>query len=111
MIRSSLLILASGMTLAFLSSAQAGRTSATYSEIMGCEVACDVAAAGWPAPYLVDYPGISVVGSADLSGALLGEDRFRTGAFFQTLVFWTLVSGAAWCVSRAIAGRISLQRR
>jgi hypothetical protein len=59
---------------------------------MGCETGCEVAAAGWPAPYLVDYPGISVVGTANLSGALLGEDKFHLLPFALTFLFWTALS-------------------
>ena len=84
-----------GLTLTLLSSAKGGESSATYSEIMGCEQRCQVAAAGWPFPYLVDYPGISVVGSADLSGALVGEDKFRLLPFVLTLAFWTAAAMAA----------------
>jgi hypothetical protein len=71
---------------------------------MGCETGCEVAAAGWPAPYLVDYPGISVVGSADLSGALLGEDKFRPLPFGLCFLFWTAVSaGLGFVASRRIS--------
>lgn len=83
------LALAPGLLLALASSAFPGRTTAVYSEIMGCEAGCEVAAAGWPVPYLVDYPGISVVGSAGLSGALVGEDHFRLLPFLLTALFWT----------------------
>ena len=94
-----ILVPLAGLALALLSSAKAGETSATYSEIMGCEQSCRVAAAGWPFPYLVDYPGISVVGSAGLSGALTGEDKFRLLPFLLTLAFWTaaaLVADLLW---------------
>jgi hypothetical protein len=69
---------------------------AVYSEIMGCESGCDVVAAGWPLPYLADYPGISVVGAANLAGALLGEDRLRWLPFALTWLFWTAVSAGAF---------------
>lgn len=84
---------------------KAGRSEATYSEIMGCELSCDVAAAGWPAPYLIDYPGISVVGSANLSGALLGEDHFRLLPFLLTLLFWTAAASGAAYLWRRLTGR------
>ena len=87
-------ILAVGLLLTLLSSAISGRVDATYSDIMGCELSCDAAAAGWPAPYLVDYPGISVVNSASLSGALVGEDKFRLLPFLLTYCFWTLAAAA-----------------
>lgn len=86
---------AGGVALALLSSLVPGAVSATYSEIMGCELSCRVAAAGWPFPYLVDYPGISVVGSADLSGALVGEDHFQLLPFCLTLAFWLAAALAA----------------
>jgi hypothetical protein len=97
-----LLIVPVGLVLSLLSSAKAGRARAVYSEIMGCESGCDVAAAGWPIPYLVDYPGISVVGVANLSGAMLGEDKFHTAPFTMTLLFWVAASAAAWFLWRRI---------
>jgi hypothetical protein len=36
---------------------------------------------GFPFPYVSDNQGISVVGSASLLGALIGEDFFHGGAF------------------------------
>jgi hypothetical protein len=62
---------------------------------MGCEAGCEVAAAGWPAPYVVDYPGISVVGSADLLGALVGEDKFRLLPFLMGVLFWSLLAAVS----------------
>ena len=76
MLRASFALIA-GLALALASSAYAGQAQALHAEIMGCEHGCTVAAAGWPLPYLIDYPGISVVGSASLTGALTGEDQFR----------------------------------
>jgi hypothetical protein len=55
---------------------------------MGCESGCLSAAGGWPVPYLVDYPGISPVGSVSLTYALLGIDRIRPAALAATFVFW-----------------------
>ncbi|MFC4595041.1 hypothetical protein [Sphingobium tyrosinilyticum] len=89
----------SGLALAIASSAYAGQAQALYAEIMGCEQGCAVAAAGWPLPYLIDYPGISVVGSASLIGMLTGEDQFRLPSFLGTTIFWALVAlaaGALW---------------
>jgi hypothetical protein len=61
---------------------------------MGCEDRCEVAAAGWPVPYLIDYPGLSVSGAADITGALVGEDHFRLANFAMTWLVWSLVSAA-----------------
>ena len=49
------LVLAVGVTLA--SSGISRTVSATVPGIMGCEKSCQVAAAGWPLPYVIDYPG------------------------------------------------------
>ena len=97
-------ILAAGLLLALVSTAISGRAEATYSEIMGCEILCDVAAAGWPAPYLVDYPGLSVSNAADLTGALVGEDKFRLLPFLATLAFWTIVAAAGSILLRRMRG-------
>src|SRR3712207_6580319 len=104
-VRSALLSAAIGLLLTVLSSARAGRARAVYQEIMGCEAGCEVAAAGWPTPYLVDYPGISVVGAANLSGALIGEDKIRWLPFGLTLLFWTMASAGAWLSWRGFGGR------
>ena len=103
-IKRAMLLLGAALLLALLSSAKAGRVWATYSEIMGCEERCDVAAAGWPAPYLVDYPGISVANSADLTGALVGEDKFRLAPFLLTTLFWLAVVIAIRLLLRRMRG-------
>lgn len=41
--------------------------------------------AGWPAPYLADSPGTSVIHKIGL------EDAFRPGSFIATLSFWFVV--------------------
>lgn len=45
--------------------------------------------AGWPAPFLADNPGTSVVHNVGL------EDVFRPGPFVATLSFWLLIVSAA----------------
>ena len=97
------LALASALTL--LSTLQPAEGQATYSEIMGCEQSCRVAAAGWPFPYLVDYPGLSVAGSADLVGALLGEDRWRLVPLALTFLFWAAVAFALMLSFRSLPKR------
>lgn len=89
-----------GSAFALASSGYAGQAQALYVEIMGCEHGCTVAAAGWPLPYLIDYPGISVVGSASLTGALTGEDEFRPWSFLGTAIFWALPAFAV-CLFRS----------
>lgn len=68
--------------------------AARYPDIMGCESACVVSAGGWPMPYVVDYPGLSPVGSADVVGALMGLDRLRLPALAVTFAVWLAVSAA-----------------
>lgn len=81
--------LAFGLTLASL--VVPGRVTMTYGEIMGCEQGCDVVAAGFPFAFVVDYPGISVVGSVSWSGALLGEDKLLPGRLAASFAFWLAV--------------------
>lgn len=94
-----------GLTLALLSSAQEGEATATYQEIMGCETTCTVAAAGWPVPYVLDYLGLSVAGSAGLLGAVLGEDRLRLLPFLLTASFWTAIAAAILLLAGRVPGR------
>jgi hypothetical protein len=47
--------------------------------------------AGWPAPFLADDPGTSVIHKVGV------EDVFRPGPFIATLSFWFLaVSASGW---------------
>lgn len=81
-----------GFILTLASGFLANRQHVTaYPDIMGCEAGCPVATAGWPLPYVYDYPGISVAGSADLLGALAGEDRFHILPFALDLVVFMLI--------------------
>ena len=83
-----------------------GRTTATYPDIMGCELSCEVAASGLPVPFIVDYPGLSPVNSADLMGAILGLDRVLWDRAALAFSFWFAVSMAvAWIVSHVRARR------
>jgi hypothetical protein len=94
------------------SSVVGGTVSATYPDIMGCESGCPAAAGGWPVPYLVDYPGISPVGSVSLTDALLGIDHIRPAGLAATFVFWLAASAlAAWLVVRARRRRTSSSAR
>jgi hypothetical protein len=71
------------------------RSVARYPDIMGCEQGCAVAAGGWPFAFILDYPGISPVGSVSLVNAVIGIDQFAWGPLLADLLFWTLVAGAA----------------
>jgi hypothetical protein len=54
---------------------------------------------GFPVSYVSDYHGISPVGSASLSGAIVGEDHFRLGGFLANLALYGVVLaviGVAW---------------
>lgn len=105
--RDFLFVVASGLMLALVSSTKAGMVRTLYPEIMGCERGCEVASAGWPIPYLIDYPGISVVGSADLMGALVGEDKFHAGWFGVTSLFWIAAAAATLFLWRRMRLRVS----
>lgn len=93
-------VLAAVATLA--STAIPAKVLARYPEIMGCEHACAVSAAGWPRPYLVDYPGISPPGSVSLFEGLVGTDIIWGGALATTFAFWFVLIGACmWALGRA----------
>ena len=64
-----------------------------FDDIMGCETACIVKAAGWPVPYFYDYPGMSVGNRVEVDpiSIFIGPDKFRLSGFFPTLLFWALV--------------------
>lgn len=53
---------------------------------------------GFPFPYISDYHGISVSGSAGLVGALMGEDLFHWDAFAWNVIAYFVVGIAAWLV-------------
>jgi hypothetical protein len=76
-------------------------TNYRYPEIMGCESGCLAAAGGWPAPYLVDYPGISPVGSVSLTDAMLGMDNVWPAELALTFIFWLALSAlVVWLLGR-----------
>ena len=98
-------LLASAVALTLLSS----RVSRTRLEIQDWDCppapascARPVLVLGFPLPYISDYHGISVVGSASLSGALLGEDHFHGGAFLIDLLVYLALSGLAAAALRAM---------
>lgn len=94
-----------GTTLALGSTFVGERSAtATYPEIMGCEHSCTVAASGWPLVFVRDYPGMSVVNTADIMEVWLAADRFDWLPFLLNLVFWSALSLAAAALVR-VAGR------
>lgn len=107
-IRRVAILLAIAVTLTLLSS----RVSRTRLEVQDWDCppapascARPVLVLGFPLPYISDYHGISVVGSASLSGALLGEDHFHTGAFLIDLLIYLALSGLATAALRGLVGR------
>jgi hypothetical protein len=64
----------------------------------------EVVANGFPFPYISDYHGLSVANRASLSGALLGEDRFRKAPFWANVAVYGGVL-AAVSVARHLARR------
>lgn len=102
-IRQYLPVAALAVIATLLSSYVPREVSATYGDIMGCEPSCRVVAGGWPFAYLVDYPGISVVGRVGLFDALLGVDKFWWGPFAATCASWAAFFAACiWMSSRSI---------
>jgi hypothetical protein len=62
-----------------------------------------VVAGGFPIPYLADYHAISPGGRVSLVDALMGIDKFRAGAFWTDVAFYTLVLGGAWALAARLA--------
>lgn len=98
-VRGVAILIASAVTLTLLSS----RVSRTRLEVQDWDCppapascARPVLVLGFPLPYISDYHGISVVGRASLSGALLGEDHFHLSGFLGDLaVYFVLSAGVA----------------
>jgi hypothetical protein len=65
-------------------------THASYLDA-DCAGSCQVAAAGFPFPFIADYPGISPVGSVSLFDAILGYDDFLIGSFVASYMYWTAI--------------------
>lgn len=65
---------------------------------------------GFPLPYISDYHGISVVGSASLSGALLGEDHFHLSAFLGDVLLYFVLAALAVAALRALRERAARAR-
>jgi hypothetical protein len=85
--------LVAGSGLALLTTLAPSRQAlASFPEIMGCETACPVAAAGWPLVFLRDYPGMSVVNRVDLVEVLLAADRFDWAPFLLNVLFWSALT-------------------
>ena len=60
---------------------------------------------GFPLPYISDYHGISVVGNASLSGALLGEDHFHWSGFVADVVVYFVIAAAGVLAMRRLRRR------
>lgn len=61
--------------------------------------------AGWPAPFLADNPGTSVIHDVGV------EDVFRPGPFVATLSFWFLVVSATGRLARRARRKTDGQHR
>jgi MYXO-CTERM domain-containing protein len=99
--RSALLVILAATLLALASSTVRGHTTVNYPDVEGCTAGCTVAAAGWPFPYLADYPGLSPAGSASLKQAALGSDHMLWTSFVATWLAWAaLVALLAYALRR-----------
>jgi hypothetical protein len=85
-------ILVLGIVATLASGAVGQRAVARYADIDGCATGCEVAAAGWPLPYVVDYPGLSPANEASLVGLAMRVDRLRPEAFAVDLLAWTALA-------------------
>jgi hypothetical protein len=92
--RSIALVLVVSTLLALASSAIHRHATVNYPDVEGCSAGCTVAAAGWPFPYLADYPGLSPAGKTSLAEAITGSDHVLWTSFVATWVAWTVAVGA-----------------
>lgn len=88
-----ILPLLAGFVLTAASSCAHSRVTMKYSDIDGCVNGCAVAAAGFPVPYIADYPGLSPANSADFVGAVVGVDKIAWPRAAIAFVFWTALAG------------------
>jgi hypothetical protein len=99
--RSLLLVLVAATALTLATSALPGHVTVNYADIDGCTAGCRVAAAGWPFPYLADYPGLSPSGSTSLAEAFTGSDHVLWTSFVLSWFAWAAVLGlATWLLRR-----------
>jgi predicted lysophospholipase L1 biosynthesis ABC-type transport system permease subunit len=110
-LRPALLVFAAAAVLALASSAIPGKAAVNYPDIDGCTTGCTVAAAGWPFPYLTDYPGLSPAGSASLMGAVNGGDHVLWTALVATWLAWAALLGAVARISRRRRKTLHKRRR
>ncbi len=75
--------------MTFASTFVTGSTHASYLDA-GCAGSCRVVAAGFPFPFIADYPGISPVGSVSLSEAIIGVDHFLISPFVASYMCWVV---------------------
>jgi hypothetical protein len=67
--------------LTLSSSIVPGERTEHYADVLSCVPKCQVVAAGFPLPYIADFPGLSPTHSANLGDAMIGSDKFRFDAF------------------------------
>lgn len=96
-----------GVALALLSTFVGERSAAaTYPDIMGCEVRCEVVATGWPLVFVRDYLGMSVGNRADITEVWFAADRFDWLPFVVDALAWALVSYVATAWAARLADRL-----
>lgn len=105
--RSLLAVAVLGVALTVLSFNVDGHATVTYGDIMGCESGCEQPAAGWPVPFVVDYPGLSPSGSVGGFWEIwFGIDKVFWGRLAASFAFWLAVSAAVmWAVRLVLARR------
>jgi hypothetical protein len=82
------------LAMTLLSSCVPRTVERVYPGSTDCHSGCQFVAGGWPFAYVVDAHGLSPSGSADLFGAVLGNDLLRVDQLLMTLVFWAGVHRA-----------------
>jgi hypothetical protein len=102
------LLLATALGLTLLSSVVSGtRLEVQDWDCPPAPASCarPVVVLGFPVPYISDYHGISVVGRASLTGALLGEDHFHSSAFLADVLVYFVLAALLATTLRALRAR------
>ena len=80
-------------------------TYAVYNE-MGCDTGCAVAGAGFPFAFIMDYPGLSPVGSVSWLGLFEGLDKLNTQNLIFSALVWAGLAGVVVVIFNKLTSRL-----
>jgi hypothetical protein len=110
-LRAVLIVVSIAVVLTLASSAVPGEVTVNYSDVDGCTAGCRVVAAGWPFPYLADYPGLSPGGKVSLIDAFFGGDHVLATSLAASFGAWAAAVAALTFLVRRPRGPHKKRRR